>query len=214
MAGVAAMLLDTADADTHRNGCRELMNLSSGDVMANMQAIVDTGGVAAVVAAVGQHTEDVEDEGAKTRKEVVAAKIKMAKDMRAQQVEQRVEQMRAIEQQRVEQMRAIEQQRVDNKNIMKQQKEYHQQIMDPLLEQERLFQEIHEAIMKQQSHLEIEVVKIEGRLSDRMDEMEIAKAEIEHASKKAEHTEVVEYIAKTANSIQDARLALHPRLHG
>ena len=197
------MLLDTADADTHRNGCRELMNLSSGDVMANMQAIVDTGGVAAVVAAVGQHTEDVEDEGAKTRKEVVAAKIKMAKDMRAQQVEQRVEQMRAIEQQRV-----------DNKNIMKQQKEYHQQIMDPLLEQERFFQEIHEAIMKQQSHLEIEVVKIEGRLSDRMDEMEIAKAEIEHASKKAEHTEVVEYIAKTANSIQDARLALHPRLHG
>lgn len=70
--------------------------------MANMQAIVDTGGVAAVVAAVWQHTEDVEDEGAKTRKEVVAAKIKMAKDMHAQQVEQRVEQMRAIEQQRVD----------------------------------------------------------------------------------------------------------------
>ena len=57
---MAAMLLDTADADTHRNGCRELMNLFSGDVMANMQAIVDAGGVAAVVVAMGQHTEDVE----------------------------------------------------------------------------------------------------------------------------------------------------------
>ena len=159
-------------------------------------------------------TAAVEDEGAKTRKEVIAAKIKMAKDMRALQVERRVEQMRAIEQQRV-----------DNKNIMKQQKEYHQQIMDQLLEQERLFQETHEALMKQQSDLEIEVVKIEVRLSDRMDEMEIADAEAkdelgaeikrikaEHASKKAEHTEVVEYIAKTVKSIQDARLTLHPSL--
>ena len=150
-------------------------------------------------------TAAVEDEGAKTRKEVIAAKIKMAKDMRALQVERRVEQMRAIEQQRV-----------DNKNIMKQQKEYHQQIMDQLLENERLFQEIHEALMKQQSHLEIEVVKIQGRLIDRMDEMEIADAEAkdelgaeikrikaEHASKKAEHNEVGEFIAKTVKSIQD-----------
>ena len=54
---VAAMLLDTADADTHRNGCRALMKLSTGDA-ACTQAIVDAGGVAAVVAAMGQHAED------------------------------------------------------------------------------------------------------------------------------------------------------------
>ena len=60
---VAAMLLDTADADTHRNGCRALMNLSTGDA-ACTQAIVSAGGVAAIVAAIvaamSQHTADAE----------------------------------------------------------------------------------------------------------------------------------------------------------
>ena len=57
VAAVAAMLLDTADADVQRSLCRALMNLSTGDA-ACLQAIAHAGGVAAVVAAMRQHAED------------------------------------------------------------------------------------------------------------------------------------------------------------
>ena len=57
-AAVAAMNARPDSVTAQRSGCSELIELATG--ASGAQAIVNAGGVAAVVAAMRQHTEDAE----------------------------------------------------------------------------------------------------------------------------------------------------------
>ena len=129
----------------------------------------------------------------------------MEKDMRAQQMAQKVEQLRLMEQQRVE-----------NLAIMNELKKNHQKTMKKLREDARAYQKTEEKLRTQKHELGIEMLQLEGHLMDRIGEMEIADAEgkdelraeierlkAEHASENAERNEVGEFLAKTMESLKN-----------